>query len=109
MIADIGGDMKSLDDRPIVIACRDSRPSATLTRRRGSLTFDLEALRDMLLAPFAAGEGFRRRGFDHLADAEVTAEVEDAPNDADLVLDRPTRERYVRGQELYFADVEPTE
>jgi uridine kinase len=103
---------------------------------------DVERLVGLLLEPFAAGEPFRRRAFDHRADVPVDAPAETAPADAVLVVDglflhraelrsgwtfsilldvapevaarrllqrdgKPTRERYVRGQQLYFADAEP--
>jgi uridine kinase len=140
-------------ERPVVRASVDDfhQPRAIRYRRGRESpqgfyldSFNLEALRVALLAPFAAGEGFRRRVFDHLTDAEVTAEIEDAPDDAVLLVDglflhrnellvwwdfsillevepavaarrlqrregKPTRQRYVRGQELYFAEAKPTD
>jgi uridine kinase len=103
---------------------------------------DLETLRALLLAPFAAGEPFRRAAFDVEHDVPARAPLEDAPPGAALLLDglflhrpelrdqwdlsilldvpaavaaarlleregKPTRERYVRGMELYFAAAEP--
>jgi uridine kinase len=50
-------------------------------------SFDLEVLVERLLAPFAAGERFRRRAFDHRADHAVAAPLQEAGPDAVLVLD----------------------
>jgi uridine kinase len=101
-----------------------------------------DALRTLLLEPFAAGRSFYRKAFDHRFDRSVPTVMENAPTGAVLILDglflhrpvlrrywdfsilldvapataaerllardgQPTRHRYVRGQELYFADSEP--
>ncbi|MGA2471419.1 MAG: uridine kinase [Solirubrobacteraceae bacterium] len=50
-------------------------------------SFNLEALTRLLLAPFAAGEPFRLRAFDQLADAPLDSEPEQAPDTAVLILD----------------------
>jgi uridine kinase len=103
---------------------------------------DLEALDALLLAPFAAGEPFRRAAFDVVRDVPARAPLEHAPPGAALLLDglflhrpelrarwdlsilldvtpevaaarlleregKPTRHRYVRGMQLYFAAAEP--
>jgi uridine kinase len=138
-------------DRPVVRAsCDDFHHPRAHRYRRGRESpegfyldsFDSDALTELLLAPFSAGRRFRRRAFDHLTDQPVSADVEDAPAGAVLVLDGlflhserlrrwwdlsvlldvppdvaaarllqrdgvPTRQRYVRGQELYFADADP--
>jgi uridine kinase len=99
-------------------------------------------LTSLLLAPFAAGERFRRRAYDIPSDTVLDVAPEAAAGDAVLLLDglflhraelrawwdlsilldvpaavaaerlllregKPTRHRYRRGQELYFADAEP--
>jgi uridine kinase len=83
-------------DRPAVRASVDDfhRPRAERHRRgRDSPegfyadSFDLAALTDLLLEPFAAGGPFRRRAFDHRADTRVLGADEHAPADAVLVLD----------------------
>lgn len=131
-------------------SCDDFHHSSSYRYRRGRESpegfyldsFNYDALRCLLLAPFAAGESFRKGAFDHLSDRPVSADAEDAAQDAVLVLDglflhrkelrewwdlsvlldvppdvsaarllqrdgKPTRHRYVRGQELYFAEAEP--
>ena len=141
----------ALVSRPVVRASADSflqpRP---LRYRRGRESpegfyldsIDLAKLGALLLAPFAAGEPFRRASLDVERDAPAHAPLEDAPHDAVLLLDglflhrpelrdrwdlsilldvapevaaarllqrdgKPTRHRYVRGMELYFAAAEP--
>jgi uridine kinase len=85
-----------LIERPVVRASTDDfhNPRAVRYRRgRESAedyyldSFDLAALTSLLLTPFAAGEPFCRRAFDYREDTPVPAEVEDAPDDAILVLD----------------------
>jgi len=44
-------------------------------------------LTDVLPAPFAGGERFHLRAFDHEADTPVDSALQDAPADAVLVLD----------------------
>ena len=105
-------------------------------------SFDIRALTELLLKPFAAGRPFRCASFDLQADSPVAAESVDAPADAVLILDglflhraelrdwwdlsilldvspavaaqrlrhrdgKPVRHRYVRGQQLYFAEADP--
>jgi uridine kinase len=50
-------------------------------------SFNVPVLIDRLLDPFAAGAAFRRRVFDHVADAAVLGADEQAPEDAVLVID----------------------
>lgn len=76
----------SVDDfhHPQVVRYRRGRESPEGFYRD---SFDLEALVQRMLAPFAAGGCFRRRAFDHRSDRPVTARLQDAAPDAVLVLD----------------------
>ncbi|MEA2369615.1 MAG: uridine kinase [Solirubrobacteraceae bacterium] len=85
-----------LVDRPAVRASIDDFHHARAIRyRRGRESpegfyldsYDLGKLTSWLLDPFAAGDAFRRRAFDHVADTPVDAKLEEAPSDAILVLD----------------------
>jgi len=76
--------LAGLVDRPVVRASVDDfhNPRAFRYRRgRDSPegfymeSFDLSALTDLLLAPFAAGERFRLRAFDHEADMPVDSDL----------------------------------
>jgi uridine kinase len=83
-------------DRPAVRASVDDFHNPREVRyRRGRESpagfvrdsFNVAALIDVLLEPFAAGAAFRRRLFDHRSDAVVLGADEQAPADAVLVLD----------------------
>jgi uridine kinase len=50
-------------------------------------SFDYDSLEDLLLRPFATGERFRPRAFDHRTDRQLDGGVCDAPQDAVLILD----------------------
>jgi uridine kinase len=85
-----------LVDRPVVRASIDDfhHPRAIRYRRGRESpegfyldSYDLGKLTSWLLDPFAAGDAFRRRAFDHVADTPVDAKLEEAPSDAILVLD----------------------
>lgn len=144
--------LAELLDRPVVRASVDDfHHPRSIRYRRGRESpegfyldsYDLAKLTSLLLDPFVAGDAFRRRAFDHVADTPVEAKLEEAPTDAILVLDglflhrnelvsrwdlsiwldvppriaalrllrrdgQPARDRYVRGNELYAADAQPT-
>jgi uridine kinase len=83
-------------DRPVVRAsCDDFHHPRAHRNRRGPESpegfyldsFDYDTLTRQLLEPFAAGNSFRRRVFDHITDLPVAAEVEEARANAVLVLD----------------------
>jgi uridine kinase len=82
--------------RPVVRACIDDFHNPRATRYRQGRespegyyadSFDLSSLARLLLEPFAAGQPFRLRAFDHLADAPVESEPQQAPANAVLILD----------------------
>jgi uridine kinase len=92
-------------------------------------SFDYQLLADLLLKPFRAGAPFRRRAFDHRSDAVLILDGLFLHRrelrrwwDLSILLDVPPtlaakrlltrdgegpRERYLRGQELYFAEADP--
>jgi uridine kinase len=76
----------SVDDfhNPSAVRYRLGRDSAEGFVRD---SFHTDALVDRLLAPFAQGSAFRRRLFDHHADARVLGADEHAPQDAVLLID----------------------
>ena len=83
-------------DRPVVRASADDFLNPAVVRHaRGRESpegffldsYDLDALRRLLLDPFAAGAPFRRRAFDVHADRPVHGADEQAPPDALLLLD----------------------
>jgi len=83
-------------DRPVVRVREDDFLNpASVRHARGRESpegffldsYDLAALRHLLLDPFAAGGAFRSRAFDVLADAPVLGADEHAPADALLLLD----------------------
>jgi uridine kinase len=83
-------------ERPVVRASADGFHNPRSIRyRRGRESpegfyldsFDLAALTELLLTPFAGGRPFVRRFFDHTTDSAVDAQPEWAPDDAVLILD----------------------
>jgi uridine kinase len=146
-----GDALAELVARPVVRASADDFLNPAVVRYRLGRespegfyrdSVDLRALTGLLLAPFAAGDPFRRASHHIARDQPVDAPLEEAPAGATLILDglflhrpelrdrwdlsilldvppavaaerlltregKPTRDRYVRGQELYFEDAQP--